>query len=315
MDLNGKISVITGAGSGIGAACARAFAAKGAKVVVADLNGDGARAVAKEVGGLAVACDVRREKEVDALVAAANKSYGRIDVFFSNAGIANGTDPLETPLEVWQQQWELHVMSHVYAVRAVLPGMLERGSGYLLQTASMAGILTSQGNCPYAATKHAAVGLAEWLSITYHDRGIRTSLLAPLGVRTPMLGDVNSPFARLAAGPIKEPAEVAEMVVAAIQEERFLIVTDPSALRVGWSRRRSTRSAGCGACAGCKSAWSKSLAEHPRRGSDQRGVDRGGPSMNEGRFRRCRLRPGSELLGGRSPSSVSRFCCGCSSSL
>jgi NAD(P)-dependent dehydrogenase (short-subunit alcohol dehydrogenase family) len=236
MDLNGKISVITGAGSGIGAACARAFAAKGAKVVVADLNDDGARTVAKEVGGLAVACDVRREKEVDALVAAANKSYGRVDVFFSNAGIANGTDPLETPLEVWQQQWELHVMSHVYAVRAVLPGMLTRGSGYLLQTASMAGILTSQGNCPYAATKHAAVGLSEWLAITYHDRGIRTSLLAPLGVRTPMLGDLNSPFARLAAGPIKEPDEVAQMVVDAIGEERFLIVTDPKALE--WTEQK-----------------------------------------------------------------------------
>jgi NAD(P)-dependent dehydrogenase (short-subunit alcohol dehydrogenase family) len=118
------------------------------------------------------------------------------------------------------------MMAHVYATRAVLPGMLERGSGYLIHTASMAGILTSQGNLPYAVTKHAVVGFAEWMSITYHGKGIRTSLLAPLGVRTPMLGDTNSSFARLAAGPIKEPEEVAEMVALAVEEERFLILTD-----------------------------------------------------------------------------------------
>jgi NAD(P)-dependent dehydrogenase (short-subunit alcohol dehydrogenase family) len=120
-------------------------------------------------------------------------------------------------------------MGHVYAVRAVLPAMLERGSGYVLHTASMAGILTSHGNATYATTKHAVVGLAEWLSISYHHRGIRVSLLAPLGVRTPMLGDTSSPFATLAAGPIKEPAQVAAMVVDAIADERFLILTDPVA--------------------------------------------------------------------------------------
>ena len=229
MELKDKVTVITGGGSGIGASCARAFAAQGAKVVVADRNRDGASSVAKEIGGRAVACDVRSEKEIGALVADAVKAYGPVDVFFSNAGIANGTNPLETPLEVWQEQWEIHVMSHVYAIRAVLPSMLERGSGYLLQTASMAGILTSQGNAAYASTKHAAVGLAEWMAVSYHDRGIRTSLLAPLGVRTPLLGDPNAPFARLAAGPIREPDEVAAMVVDAIREERFLILTDPIA--------------------------------------------------------------------------------------
>ena len=229
MELKDKVTVITGGGSGIGASCAHAFAAEGAKVVVADRNMDGANSVAKAIGGHAVACDVRSEKEINALVAAAVKAYGPVDVFFSNAGIANGTNPLETPLEVWQEQWEIHVMSHVYAIRAVLPSMLERGSGYLLQTASMAGILTSQGNAAYASTKHAAVGLAEWMAVSYHDRGIRTSLLAPLGVRTPLLGDPNAPFARLAAGPIREPDEVAAMVVDAIREERFLILTDPIA--------------------------------------------------------------------------------------
>jgi NAD(P)-dependent dehydrogenase (short-subunit alcohol dehydrogenase family) len=229
MQLKNKVSVITGGGSGIGASCARAFAAEGARVVVADRNVEGARAVADEIGGRAVACDVRREQEIGALVDAAVKAYGPVDVFFSNAGIANGTGPLETALEVWQEQWEIHVMSHVHAIRAVLPSMLERGSGYLIQTASMAGILTSQGNAAYASTKHAAVGLAEWMSVTYHDRGIRTSLLAPLGVRTPLLGDPNAPFARLAAGPIREPDEVAAMVVDAVREERFLILTDPVA--------------------------------------------------------------------------------------
>lgn len=229
MELRDKVAIITGAGSGIGAACARAFAAEGARVVVADLNAGGARAVADEIGGLAVGCDVRKQPDVEALISAAAKAYGRVDVFFSNAGIANGTDPLETALDVWQQQWEIHVMSHVHAVRAVLPSMLERGSGYLIQTASMAGILMSEGNASYTATKHAAVGLAKWLSATYHDRGIRASLLAPLGVRTPMLGDTNTPFARLAAGPIKEPEEVARIVVDGVREERFLILTDPLA--------------------------------------------------------------------------------------
>ena len=237
MELRGKISVITGGGSGIGAACARAFATEGARVVVADRNAEAARAVAGEIGGLAVGCDVRRPSDIEALVRAAEKAYGPIDLFFSNAGIASGTDPLETSLEVWQEQWEIHVLSHVHAVRAVLPRMLERGSGYLIQTASMAGILISHGNCPYTTTKHAAVGLAEWLSITYHDRGIRTSLLAPLGVRTPMLGDTQTPFARLAAGPIKEPDEVARMVVDAVREERFLILTD--AVAAQWIEQKA----------------------------------------------------------------------------
>jgi NAD(P)-dependent dehydrogenase (short-subunit alcohol dehydrogenase family) len=228
MQLNGKVSVITGAGSGIGAACARAFVAEGARVVVADRNADAARAVAAEIAGLAVACDVRRQGDIAALVAAAEQAHGRIDLFFSNAGVANGGDPLGTALATWQEQWEIHVMAHVHAVRAVLPGMLARGSGYLIQTASMAGILTSPGDCTYAVTKHGAVGLAEWLAITYHDRGIRSSLLAPLGVRTPML-DPSSPFARLAAGPIKEPEEVAWMVIEGVREERFLILTDPVA--------------------------------------------------------------------------------------
>jgi len=229
MDLRNKVAIITGAGSGIGAACARAFSAKGARVVVVDINGDGARTVAREIGGLAIACDVASEADVEALVAQTEKSVGPVDVLFNNAGVATGGDPLTTPINVWNEQWQINLMSHVYAIRAVLPGMLERGSGYLLHTASMAGILTSHGNLTYAVTKHAVVGLAEWLSIAYHDKGIHVSLLAPLGVRTPMLGDTNSAFARNAAGPIKEPEQVAEMVVDAMTAERFLILTDPVA--------------------------------------------------------------------------------------
>ena len=229
MDLNNRVAVVTGAASGIGAATARAFAKQGAKVVVVDVNASGARGVAKEIDGLAIPCNVASEADINALVARTQRELGPIDVFFNNAGVATGGDPLTTPIDVWNDQWQINLMSHVYAVRAVLPGMLERGEGYLLHTASMAGILTSQGNLTYAVTKHAVVGLAEWLAITYHDQGIRVSLLAPLGVRTPMLGDTNSAFARNAAGPIKEPSEVADMVVEAINAERFLILTDPIA--------------------------------------------------------------------------------------
>jgi len=229
MDLQNKVAVITGAASGIGAACARAFGARGARVVVVDINGEGARAVAKSIGGVAIACNVAKEADIDALVAQTERDVGPIDVFFNNAGVASGGPPLTTPISVWDAQWQINVMSHVYAVRAVLPGMLERGSGYLLHTASMAGILTSQGNLTYAVTKHAVVGLAEWLSITYHDKGIRVSLLAPLGVRTPMLGDPELAATRAALGPIKEPEQVAEMVADAIEAERFLILTDPIA--------------------------------------------------------------------------------------
>jgi len=237
MDLRGRSVVVTGGASGIGAACARAFSAEGAKVAVADINGEGAQAVADVIGGIAVRCDVGEEDDVCALVQTCEREFGEIDIFFSNAAVATGGDPISTPVETWQQQWQINVMGHLYAVRAVLPSMLARGEGYLVHTASMAGILTSQGNLTYATTKHAVVGLAEWLSITYHDRGIRTSLLAPLGVNTPMLGGGDSPFARAAAGPVKEPEEVADMVVQSIRDERFLILTDEIAQT--WMERKT----------------------------------------------------------------------------
>ena len=238
MDLANRHAIVTGGASGIGAATAREFARLHANVVVADINGDGAASVAAEINGKAVVCDVSRESDVLALVAEAERAYGPVDLFFSNAGIATGHTPLDTDIEVWQEQWQVNVMAHVFAVRAVLPSMLEREFGYLLHTASMAGILTTHGNLPYAVTKHAVVGLAEWLAITYHHKGIRVSLLAPLGVRTPMLGSSQAGFAENAAGPIKEPEEVARMVSEAVHEERFLILTD--AIAQTWMDRKAS---------------------------------------------------------------------------
>tara|TARA_A100001037_G_C15000363_1_gene566757 strand:- start:227 stop:1021 length:795 start_codon:yes stop_codon:yes gene_type:complete len=226
MEWRNKVTVVTGGASGIGAACCRNFANRGAKVVVTDLNADGAQRVADDINGLAVPCNVGDENEINALVSASEKHFGPIDVFFSNAGINSGREIMNTDLSVWDDHWKVNVMAHTYAVRAVLPAMIARGEGYLIHTASMAGILMSNGNLPYTVSKHAVVGMAEYLSVTHHHQGIRVSLLAPLGVRTPMLGDTDKPFAKNAAGPIKEPEDVAEMVASAVEEERFLILTD-----------------------------------------------------------------------------------------
>nr|NIP94831.1 SDR family oxidoreductase [Akkermansiaceae bacterium] len=172
MEVKDRVIVVTGGASGIGRAMCLRFAEAGAKgVVVADLNADGAEAVAQEIGGLGVGCDVATESGIADLVQQSEARFGPIEIFCSNAGIASGGDPLEVEIEEWQRQWDVNLMAHVYAIRAVLPGMLERGEGYLVHTASMAGILTTHGNVPYAVTKHAVVGLAEWMSITYHDRG------------------------------------------------------------------------------------------------------------------------------------------------
>ena len=238
MELKDKVAIVTGGASGIGKATAAAMARLGAKVAVVDLNETGALSVAEDIGGLAVGCDVGNEESINTMVATVESELGPVDVLFNNAGVATGGGPLDTPIDVWHSQWDINVMAHVYAIRAVLPSMLERESGYILHTASMAGILTTHGNLTYAATKHAVVGMAEWLSITYHDKGIRVSCLAPLGVRTPMLGDTDSAFASQAAGPIKEPEDVAQMVIDAIAEERFLILTDPIAQT--WMDRKNT---------------------------------------------------------------------------
>jgi NAD(P)-dependent dehydrogenase (short-subunit alcohol dehydrogenase family) len=228
LELRDRVAVVTGGASGIGAASARAFAAEGALVAVLDRNGEGAKAVAAEVKGLAVECDVGDQRSIDAALERVEADLGPIEVCFSNAGIGGGGDMLRGDVEAWDRQWAVNVMGQVYAVRKVLPAMLERGEGYLIHTASMAGILIAQGDAAYTATKHAVVGLAEWLSVTYHNRGVHTSLLAPLGVRTPMLGP-NVDLAAQQLGDVAEPEDVAQLVVDAVREERFLILTAPIA--------------------------------------------------------------------------------------
>lgn len=232
MELAGKVVVVTGGGSGIGAALARRFAAEGAKgVVVADLDEGRARTVADEVGGLAARTDVGDEADVVALVARTEEAYGPVDLFCSNAGLGGGGG-IEEPDEQWGLLWQVNVMAHVYAARAVVPGMVARGAGYLLNTASAAGLLTNLGNATYSVTKHAAVALAEWLAVTYGDQGIKVSCLCPMGVRTPMLVsglDLDSLAAKVVArsGTVVEPEDVAEAVVQGLRDERFLILPHP----------------------------------------------------------------------------------------
>jgi NAD(P)-dependent dehydrogenase (short-subunit alcohol dehydrogenase family) len=227
VELAGKHVVVTGAASGIGRACAIRFAAEGARVVLADRDEARVGAVADEIGGLAVVTDVGREADIVALIAAAEQRYGPIDLFFSNAGVAGPGGGPEAPDDALQATWEINVMAHVWAARALLPGWVERGEGYLLSTASAAGLLTQVSAMAYSITKHAAVALAEWLAITYGDAGIKVSCLCPQGVRTPMLDiALEDPIgaAPLLAGGLKEPEEVAAAVVEGLRDERFLIL-------------------------------------------------------------------------------------------
>ena len=227
MLLRDRVAVVTGGASGIGRALCRRFAAEGARaVVVADRDADGAQAVADEIGGLAVPTDVSSEADVVHLVRRTLDAHGRIDLFCSNAGIAIAGGA-EVPDEQWQRIWNVNVMSHVWASRAVLPDMLARGEGYLLHTASAAGLLTQIGSAPYSVTKHAAVAFAEWLAIRYGDAGIRVSCLCPQGVRTPMLADATPAIAALLEADSLTAEAVAEAVVAGLAEERFLILPHP----------------------------------------------------------------------------------------
>ncbi len=231
MQLSGKVVVVTGAARGIGFALAERFAAEGAAgVVVADLDPADCADASERLGevGLGVATDVSSEGEVKALVARAEERFGPIDLFCANAGIATGQG-IDAPEAVWQKIWSVNVMAHVYAARAVLPGFLDRGNGYLLTTASAAGLLTNLGDAPYSVTKHAAVALAEWLAITFGDRGLKVSCLCPQGVRTDMLlgGLGQSAADVVAAQGAIEPADVAEAVVQGLADERFLILPHP----------------------------------------------------------------------------------------
>ncbi len=227
MRLRDKVIVVTGGAGGIGAAMCRRFAAEGARgVIVADRDADAARRVASECGGLAITADVASEQAVAALVDQAIAACGPIDLFCSNAGIitAGGVD---LPDAEWQRIWDVNVMAHVYAARAVLPGMLARGAGYLLQTASAAGLLTQIGSAPYSVTKHAAVALAEWLAVTYGDAGINVSCLCPQGVSTEMLRQASGGIANLLRETALTPEAVADAVVTGLAEEHFLILPHP----------------------------------------------------------------------------------------
>lgn len=236
MQLTDTVAVITGGGSGIGAALARRFAAEGAAhIVVVDRAPDTAEAVAAEVGGTAEQVDVTDPGAVQDLVDRTLGAHGRIDLFASNAGIATGGGLDDD--EMWQRVLAVNTLAHVYAARAVLPAMLNRGSGYLLQTASAAGLL-SISDASYAVTKHGAVAFAEWLSITYGDRGIRVSCFCPMGVRTNMLlGSVSeADQPALLAGAVS-PEAAADAVAQGLEEERFLILTHPEVLE--YMRRKS----------------------------------------------------------------------------
>jgi NAD(P)-dependent dehydrogenase (short-subunit alcohol dehydrogenase family) len=227
VELAGKHVVVTGAASGIGRACAARFVAEGARVVAADRDEGRVQAVAEEMGARAVVADVSRESGITALIAAAEDHHGPIDLFFSNAGVAGPGGGPEAPDAELQATWVINVLAHVWAARALLPGWLERGEGYLLSTASAAGLLTQVSAMAYSITKHAAVALAEWLSITYADAGIKVSCLCPQGVRTPMLDvAMEDPVgaAPLLAGGLMEPDEVAGVVVEGLRDERFLIL-------------------------------------------------------------------------------------------
>jgi len=232
MELNGRHIVVTGGSSGIGRALVRRFAQESPRgLVVADIDEVAARRVADEIGATAVGVDVSREEDIIRLIGRAQDAHGPIDVFFSNAGIPGPGGGPDGPDEEWQRSWLVNVMSHVWAARALVPPMLERGDGYLLSTASAAGLLTQVSALAYSATKHAAVAVAEWLAINYGDQGIKVSCLCPQGVRTPMVEhaieeDPVGSQALLSEG-LLEPEEVAEVVVEGIRDERFLILPHP----------------------------------------------------------------------------------------
>lgn len=231
MDILNKVAVVTGGASGIGRAVAMRFAQEGARgVVVADLDLAGAQAVAAEIGeqALAVRCDVSREADIQALVAATRERFGQVDIFISNAGILGRIGGFELEDALWDKMWQVHGMAHVWAARAVVPEMVARGEGYFLVTASAAGLLNIVETAPYGVTKHAAVAFAEWLCIAYGRRGVRVSCLCPQSVQTGMVtGDGGS------AGHdgILSAEQVAGEVVATMQSEKFLVLPHPQVLQ------------------------------------------------------------------------------------
>ncbi|OXE37323.1 MAG: short-chain dehydrogenase [Phenylobacterium zucineum] len=228
MNLKDRIIVITGAASGIGRAMAQRFALEGPKLIVcADRDETGAQATATGLGGTAVKVDVSREDDIKLLIETVEAEHGPIDLFCSNAGIGVGGGA-ETPNADWQRIWDINVMAHVWAARHLVPRMAARGGGYLLNTASAAGLLSQIGSAPYAVTKHAAVGLAEWLAITHGDQGIKVSVLCPQAVRTAMTA--GNPDGVASIDGMMEPDFLAEVVVKSLEAEDFLILPHPEVL-------------------------------------------------------------------------------------
>ncbi len=233
MKLGGRTAIVTGAAGGIGRALALRCAGEGVRVAATDVDAARLEGVGAELGAghLALPCDVTDEAAFGALVERVESDLGPVEVFFANAGVAIGTDPLETPDEVWEESFAVNVRAHVVAARRLLPGWLSRGEGCFVATASAAGLLTQIGSAPYAVSKHAAVAFAEWLSVTYGERGLRVSCLCPMGVRTAMAqGDELGHRVVRGAGVLLEPDEVADAVVAAIDSEQFLILPHPEVL-------------------------------------------------------------------------------------
>ena len=230
MQVGGKVVIVTGGANGIGKAMCERFHQEGArKVIVADLEQDNAQAVAGTIDGDAFGVDVRDEEQIKSMVAEVEARYGAVDLFCSNAGIiALDGEPwwaTSAPNSTWQAMWEIHVMSHVYAARACLPGMLERGDGYLLNTASAAGLLNQIADAAYSTTKHAAIGFAEALAITHGDDGIKVSVLCPQAVATRMIGSVGDGDGGTAAvDGVLSAGQVAGAVVEGLAEEKFLIL-------------------------------------------------------------------------------------------
>ena len=250
MELADRHVVITGAARGIGRALAVRIATERPRaLVVADLDGPEAEAVAREIGAVAAQVDVRREEDIRALIDGAQEANGPIDLFCSNVGVPGAGGGPEASDADWQATWEANVLAHVWAARALVPEMVARGDGYLLNTASAAGLLTQVSALPYTVTKHAAVALAEWLAINYGDAGIKVSCLCPQAVQTAMLDaalEEPAGAAALRAGGILAPEEVAESAVAGIRDERFLILPHPQVAQSmaykasdpeGWLRR------------------------------------------------------------------------------
>jgi NAD(P)-dependent dehydrogenase (short-subunit alcohol dehydrogenase family) len=228
LEFQGKIVILTGAAGGIGAALAREFAGRGARLALCDLNAAALVALSGELGALHMVCDVTVESHIQALVAEVEARLGPVDIFFSNAGFSSGEPDhaASAPDRIWQASWEVHVMAHVYACRALLPAMRARGQGYLVQMASAAGLLNQIGDAAYSTSKHAAVGFAEALAISHGHEGVKVSVVCPQYVATPMLG-YDDPASAAPVPGLLSPEVTAQRVAEAMEEERFLILPHP----------------------------------------------------------------------------------------